>query len=130
MTAPTARLAFFKLNTGDLEGATAFWQEAFGFTVTNSYDVEAFRENILALPGQTESGPQLMLVEPKPRGEQPVGPGHGPVGLVVVDMAASHAHALTAGAAEVMPPTDVGGVIVTVLTDPDGHEIELVQPLG
>ncbi|WAT17898.1 VOC family protein [Aurantiacibacter sp. MUD11] len=130
MSAPTARLAFIKLNTGDLEAATAFWQEAFGFAVTGSYDVEAFRENIMALPGQSESGPQLMLVEPKPRGPQPVGPGHGPVGLVVVDIAASQAHAMASGAEEVMPPTDVGGVIVSLLKAPDGHEIELVQPLA
>ena len=130
MAIPTARLAFMKLHTGDLEAATAFWQAAFGFSVTNSYDVEAFRENIMALPGQMESGPQLMLVEPRPRGPQPVGPGHGPLGLVVVDIAASQAHAIASGAEEVMPPTDVGGVIVSLLKAPDGHEIELVQPLG
>lgn len=130
MSIPTARLAFMKLHVEDLEEATAFWQAAFGFAVTGSYDVEAFRENILALPGQAESGPQLMLVEPKPRGPQPVGPGHGPVGLMVVDMAASWEHALASGAAAVMPPTDVGGVIVALLRAPQGHEIELVQRLG
>ena len=130
MAVPTARLAFMKLHTGDLEAATAFWQAAFGFAVTNSYDVAEFRENIMALPGQMESGPQLMLVEPKPVAPQPVGPGHGPLGLVVVDIAASQAHALANGAGELMPPTDVGGVIVSLLTSPEGHQIELVQPLG
>ncbi len=130
MTAPTARLAFMKLHTGDLEAATAFWHAAFGFSVTGSYDVAAFRENIMALPGQLESGPQLMLVEPKPKGPQPVGAGHGPIGLVVVDIAASFDHAVASGAAPVMAPTDVGGVLVALLAAPDGHEIELVQPLG
>ena len=33
MDIPTARLGFFKLNVPDLDQATAFWREAFGFTV-------------------------------------------------------------------------------------------------
>lgn len=130
MAAPTARLAFFKLNVPDLDAARGFWQEAFGFAVTNSYDIADFREDIMALPGQMESGPQLMLVEPRPARDLAVGPGHGPVGLVCVDIAASFAHALEAGAAAVMQPTDVGGVIVALLKSPQGHEIELVQPLN
>lgn len=129
-TPPTARLAFMKLNVEAMEPALAFWQAAFGFAVTDHYDTPTFSENILALPGQTESGPSLMLVEPKPAAPQPVGPGHGPVGLVVVDINASFAHAVEAGARPLMPPTDVGGVIVAMLASPQGHEIELVQPLG
>lgn len=130
MAIPTARLAFFKLNVPDLTAASRFWEEAFGFAVTGSYDIADFREHIMALPGQLESGPQLMLVEPRPARDVAVGPGHGPVGLVCVDIAASFDHALASGATAVMPPTDVGGVIVAVLTSPQGHEIELVQPLA
>ena len=129
-TPPTARLAFIKLHVPDMATALAFWQEAFGFVVTGTYDLPQFLENILALPGQTESGPTLMLLQPRPDQDVTVGPGHGPLGLVVVDMQASFAHALSAGATALMDPEDVGGVIVAVLASPQGHQIELVQPLA
>ncbi len=58
------------------------------------------------------------------------GRANGPVGLVCIDIAASFAHALDAGATALMESTDVGGVIVAMLKAPQGHEIELVQPLG
>lgn len=130
MTTPTTRLAFFKLNVADLAEARDFWSRAFGFAKIGSYDLPEFSEDILALPGQSESGPQLMLVQTKPAGDVSIGPGHGPVGLMCPDIAASHAHALAEGASELMPPTDVGGVIVSMLAAPQGHQIELVQPLG
>ena len=128
-TPPTARLAFMKLNVPEMAPALAFWRDAFGFVVTGNYDLPQFLENILALPGQTESGPSLMLVQPRPARDLAVGPGHGPVGLVVVDINASFAHAVAAGATPLMQPEDVGGVIVAMLASPQGHEIELVQPL-
>lgn len=130
MTIPTARLAFFKLNVPDAAQARAFWADAFGFSVNRTYDEDGFLEHIMALPGQAEAGPTLMLVESRPPRDVSVGPGHGPVGLVCVDIAASHAHAVAAGASSLMEPTDVGGVIVSMLKAPQGHEIELVQPLG
>ncbi|GAA5052301.1 hypothetical protein GCM10023208_13020 [Erythrobacter westpacificensis] len=130
MTIPTARLAFFKLNVPDADEARAFWEDAFGFAVTQTYDEDSFVEHIMALPGQAEAGPSLMLVESKPARDVSVGPGHGPVGLVCDDIAASHAHALASGATSLMDPLDVGGVLVSMLKSPQGHEIELVQPLG
>jgi len=130
MTIPTARLAFFKLNVPDIEEARAFWEAAFGFSATQTYDEVGFVEHIMALPGQAESGPTLMLVESRPARDVTVGPGHGPVGLICVDIAASHAHAVQSGATPLMEPTDVGGVMVSMLKAPQGHEIELVQPLG
>lgn len=130
MAIPPARLAFLKLNVADLAQARSFWESAFGFVRTGGYDLPEFSEDILALPGQTESGPQIMLVQTKPAGDVTVGLGHGPVGLVCIDIEASHAHALSCGASELMVPTDVGGVIVSMLKTPQGHEVELVQPLG
>ena len=129
MTIPPARLAFVKLNVERMEEALAFWSAAFSFTITGTFDTPEFLEHILALPGQAESGPTLMLVEARPPAPVPVGPGHGPVGLVVVDIAASHAHALACGARELLAPFDAGGVLVAMLAAPQGHEIELVQML-
>ncbi|MEN7535843.1 VOC family protein [Aurantiacibacter flavus] len=128
MATPTARLAFFKLNVADLAEARAFWQRAFGFERVGGYDLPEFAEDIMAIPDE-DGAPQLMLVQSKPAGDVSVGPGHGPLGLVCPDIEASYAHALNEGASTLMPPTDVGGVMVAMLASPQGHQIELVQVL-
>ena len=127
MSAPSARLSFFKLNVADLDAALAFWREAFGFAVVQTFDEPGFTEHVLALPTQ-EAGPSLMLVWSKAAQDVAVGPGHGPVGLVCEDIAASYAFALNCGAASLLAPFDAGGgVLVAMLTAPQGHQIELVQ---
>ena len=128
MTPPAARLAFFKLNVVDLTEARSFWERAFGFALVGGYDLPEFAEDIMAIPGE-EGAPQLMLVQSKPASDVSVGPGHGPVGFVCPDIAASFAHAQAEGASVLMEPTDVGGVIVAMLASPQGHQIELVQLL-
>lgn len=126
MAAPTARLAFFKLNTPDMEAALAFYGQVFGFSVVQTFDEDDFLEHIMALPGQ-EAGPNLLLVEYKDGREIAVGSGHGPVGLMTDDIDALFAKAVEAGANPIVPVFDMGGVKVGVFLDPDGHEIELVQ---
>lgn len=126
MTIPKARLAFFKLNVEDIESALAFWQQAFGFAIVATLDEPEFVEHILALPDQ-ESGPKLMLVEMKAARDVSVGPGHGPVGLVCEDIAASFARAIEQGASSMLEPFTAGDVQVAMLKSPQGHEIELVQ---
>ena len=126
MTAPPARLAFFKLNVPDLELATAFWREAFGFAVTATFDEPQFREHILALPGQ-EAGPSLMLVAYEDGRDVAVGPGHGPVGLICDDIQASHDRALACEAEKLTGVFEAAGVRIALLKSPQGHEIELIQ---
>lgn len=135
MTAPsrpaTPRLGFFKLNVPNMERALLFWQNAFGFAVTLSFDEIDFTEHALALPGQEQAGPSLMLVCRKDGADVTVGKGHGPVGLFCPDLDASLADAIAAGASlvgEVVVLPE--GVKVAILTSPDGHEIELVQLPG
>ena len=129
MTAPPARLGFFKLNVPDLEQATAFWREAFGFTVTGHVDEPDFLENILTLPGQP-SGPNLMVVQYKDGRDVTVGPGHGAVGLICEDIRASHDRALECDAEKVLDVFEAGGVKIAVLKSPQGHEIELIELPG
>lgn len=126
MTAPSARLAFFKLNVPDLEAATAFWGKAFGFEVTSRFDEPDFLEHILAIPGQA-GGPNLMLVQYKDGREVGIGPGHGPVGLICDDVQASHDHALACEAEKLTGVFEAGGVRLALLKSPQGHEIELIQ---
>ena len=130
MTEPTVRLAFFKLNVPEIVPALAFWHDAFGFEVVQTYDETEFLEKIMALPGQSD-GPNLMLVAYKDGRDVTVGHGHGAVGLQCGDIAASHERALAAGARKGTGIMTVGGAIkVAVLHSPEGHEIELVQLPG
>jgi uncharacterized glyoxalase superfamily protein PhnB len=130
MTEPSLRLSFFKLNVPEMIPALAFWREAFGFEVAQTYDEAEFLEKILHLPGQA-SGPNLMLVAYKDGRDVTVGHGHGAVGLQCSDIAAAHERALKAGAVKATGVIVVGDSIkVAVLHSPQGHEIELVQLPG
>ncbi len=126
MTAPSVRLGFFKLNVAEMAPALAFWREAFGFAVVATFDEPEFFEHVLALPGQ-EAGPSLMLVAYKDGREVGVGPGHGPVGLICDDIAASHERARGCGAEALTGVFEAAGVRIAMLRSPQGHEIELIQ---
>lgn len=130
MPSPSIKLNFFKLNTPDMERALAFYREGFGFAVVQSFDEAEFVEHIIELPGQ-QGGPSLLLVWYKDGRNVAPGPGHGPVGFMTDDIAASFARLLAAGAEAVVPVTNIGPVKFAMLRDPDGHELELVQlPAG
>ena len=126
MTAPPAKLGFFKLNVPEMAPALAFWREAFGFAVTATFDEPEFFEQVLALPGQP-AGPNLMLVQYKDGRDAQVGPGHGPVGLICDDIAASHERALACGASSLTGLFNAAGVQIAMMKSPQGHEIELIQ---
>ena len=126
MPAPTARLAFFKLNVPDLEAATTFWRDAFGFEVLTRFDEADFREHVMAIPSEG-AAPNLMLVQYKDGRDVAVGPGHGPVGLVCEDIRASYDQALARGAQKVTDVFEAAGIEIAVLNSPQGHEIELIQ---
>lgn len=125
--ANSIRLAFVKLNTSDMDGALAFWRDAFGFRVRQTYDEPTFLENILEIPGQP-GGLSLMLVQPKDGPDMVAGTAHGPVGIQCSDIVTTLEHALAAGGRKTMDITEVApGVRVCLLFSPQGHEIELVQ---
>ena len=126
MPAPTARLAFFKLNVPDLEAATTFWREAFGFEVLTRFDEADFREHVMAIPSEG-AVPNLMLVQYKDGRDVTVGSGHGPVGLVCENIRASYDQALARGARKVTDVFEAAGIKIAVLNSPQGHEIELIQ---
>jgi predicted enzyme related to lactoylglutathione lyase len=127
---PDTRLAFFKLNVPEIVPALAFWREAFGFEVAQTFDEAEFHEKVLALPAHA-GGPSLMLVAYKDGRDVTVGHGHGAVGIQTSDIAAAHERALRAGAVAGTGIITVGdGIKVAVLHSPQGHEIELVQLPG
>jgi predicted enzyme related to lactoylglutathione lyase len=127
---PDIRLAFFKLNVPEIVPALAFWREAFGFEIAQTFDETEFHEKVLALPAHA-GGPSLMLVAYKDGRDVTVGHGHGAVGIQCSDIAAAHERALAAGARK-GPGLITGGdgIKVAVLHSPQGHEIELVELPG
>ena len=129
MATSSVRLAFFKLNVPEIVPALAFWREAFGFEVTQTFDEAEFLEKVMHLPGQ-DGGPNLMLVAYKDGRDAGVGPGHGPVGLLCDDIEASHDRALACDAEKVTGVFAAAGVQIAVLRSPQGHEIELIQLPG
>jgi len=130
MAQSTLRLAFFKLNVPEIVPALAFWHEAFGFEVAQTFDDAEFHEKVMTVPGQA-GGPSLMLVAYKDGRDVTVGHGHGAVGIQCSDIAAAHERALKARALEGTGIITVSeGIKVAVLHSPQGHEIELVQLPG
>ena len=90
----------------------------------NRIDTPAFREVMLA---QKEGAFTLVLYQHTDGRTLDIGNGWGPLGFIVRDCAADHARLLAAGAAEVRPPAAFGGMVVSFVSDPEGHEIELLQ---
>lgn len=126
MTNPSINLKFVKLNVSDMDAALKFYGEAFGFVITKTFDVPDFIEHILAHPDQ-DDGSQIMLVSFKDGRDIPVGSAHGPIGIVTDDIVTLHAKAEAAGGTTTLPIFDAQGIKVSILTDADGHEVELVQ---
>jgi catechol 2,3-dioxygenase-like lactoylglutathione lyase family enzyme len=119
-----ALFSFVKIVVADLAAMEAFYTGALGFTVQNRIDTPDFREVMLA---QKAGAFTLVLYHNTDGRALSNGNGWGPLGFIVRDCAKDHAAALTKGAAEVRAPAVFGGMTVSFISDPEGHEIELLQ---
>jgi lactoylglutathione lyase len=125
-------LAFAKIVVGDLPALERFYEAVFGTRVTARIVAgegeNALEEVILAMGDG--GGSSLILIR-YPARPAPA-PGELVVGLTVADVAASVEAAVAAGGAVVVPPVDVPehGLRLAFVTDPEGHTLELVQPLA
>lgn len=119
-----SRFNFVKIVVTDIAAAESFYAEAFGFAVQNRIDTPAFREVMLA---QKAGAFTLVLYHHTDGRLLENGNGWGPLGFIVRDCAADHARLLGLGASEVRAPATFGGMTVSFIADPDGHEIELLQ---
>lgn len=118
------RFNFVKIVVADLAAAEAFYTQAFGFAVQNRIDAPAFREVMLA---QKEGAFTLVLYHHTDGRSLDAGSGWGPLGFIVRDCDAEHARVIGLGASEVRAPAAFGGMKVSFVADPEGHEIELLQ---
>jgi hypothetical protein len=114
-------LAWCELITDDVAASAAFYQAAFGWTLSEPKGPLQRREWQLA--GRAIAGllprPPAMPVEIAP---------YWDVYFAVQDVAASAASATTNGATQLMAPTPIEIGIIAVLADPAGAVFTLVQP--
>lgn len=119
-----SRFNFVKIVVTDIAAAERFYAAAFGFEAQNRIDTPAFREVMLA---QKAGAFTLVLYHHTDGRMIENGNGWGPLGFIVRDCEADHARLLGLGASEVRAPAAFGGMKVSFVADPEGHEIELLQ---
>jgi predicted enzyme related to lactoylglutathione lyase len=120
-------LGFVKFNVADQPKMVAFYETAFGLTLQKvAVDNAQVKEVILTNP----KGLNLALVHYKDGRKIAMGSAEGPIGFYLKDAKGvddAYASALAAGATSKAKPGGGGGLRVATVTDPEGHEIELLH---
>ena len=119
-----ARFSFVKIVVRDIAAMERFYTEGLGFAVQDRITTDDFVEVMLTQKGGTFT---LVLYHHTDQRTVELGNGWGPLGFIVRDCAAAHAGLITAGAREVRAPATFGAMTVSFVSDPEGHEIELLQ---
>jgi predicted enzyme related to lactoylglutathione lyase len=124
-----ARLKFVKLIVRDLATAQDFYSRAFGLVTMNHIQLPDIEEAVM---GRGEGDPDASLVLYWNKDGRTLAGGdlHGPIGFYVSDVDAVYTHALSQGAVSVRDPFTVGASRVAFLSDPDGHEIEILKSVS
>ena len=118
------RFNFVKIVVRDMAAMEQFYIKGLGFSVQNRIDAEGFSEVMLA---QKEGAFTLVLYHHTDQRAVNGGNSWGPLGFIVRDCVASHANLIAMGALEVRAPDTFGAMTVSFVSDPEGHEIELLQ---
>ena len=119
-----ARFNFIKIVVRDLAAMEQFYSEGLGFAVQDRIDADGFSEVMLA---QKAGAFTLVLYHHTDQRAVTSGNNWGPLGFIVRDCAAAHAGLIALGAHEVRAPGTFGAMTVSFVSDPEGHEIELLQ---
>ena len=128
---PTAHFGFTKLVVADLDAAAAFYATVFGLAETARVSAEIAGRPIdeIMYSATGAGGATFVLLR---FADQPT-PAHDEVilGFVVSEIDALVERAVAAGGAIAQAPTDrvEHGMRVGFIADPEGHLIELVEPL-
>jgi catechol 2,3-dioxygenase-like lactoylglutathione lyase family enzyme len=123
--------AFTKIIVTDLTAMERFYCDVLGLGVVARIDVNErgwnLAELVLSVGGGTT---QLNLVQYRDRPAPPL--GEAVVGLSVADMDAVIAAAVAGGGSLVTDPVEIPdhGLKICYIADPEGHLLELLQPLG
>ena len=119
-----ARFNFVKIVVRDIAAMERFYTQGLGFSVQDRIEAEGFSEVMLA---QKEGAFTLVLYHYTDKRAIEAGNNWGPLGFIVRDCAADHAGLVALGGHEVRPPGPFGAMSVSFVSDPEGHEIELLQ---
>jgi predicted enzyme related to lactoylglutathione lyase len=129
--APGAEFGFSKLVVGNLERSAAFYQAVCGLVEAGRYDAEIggreIRE-ILFRPTSKGAGTLVLLSfvdDPRP------GAGEAILGFSTPDLDAFVQRARAAGGSVFQAPKTIDDLKIRVafVKDPEGHLLEVVQPL-
>ena len=119
-----ARFSFVKIVVRDIAAMERFYTAGLGFAVQDRINTADFDEVMLTQKAGTFT---LVLYHHTDQRAVELGNGWGPLGFIVRDCAAAHAGLIKAGAREVRAPATFGAMTVSFVSDPEGHEIELLQ---
>ena len=122
-----ARFSFVKIVVRDMAVMERFYTHGLGFVVQSRIEADGFNEVMLA---QKEGAFTLVLYHHTDKRDLVGGNSWGLLGFTVRDCAASHAALVAMGAREVRAPGMFGAISVSFVSDPEGHEIELLQLPG
>jgi len=130
----TMQLGYTIIYVPDVATSLDFWQRAFGLRLRFVHDSGTY--------GELDTGATTLAFAAHALGDSNFPGGHvaahsspQPLGfeiaLVTADVAGAHAQALSAGAAELSPPTDKPwGQTVSYVRCPDGTLVELCTPVA
>jgi predicted enzyme related to lactoylglutathione lyase len=116
-------LSFLKFTVSDLPRMQAFYEKAFGMRQQKRLDNPGSTEVILT----TDKGLDLALVFYKDGRKLTLGNANGPIGFYLKDVDDAYARTMAAGATSRVAPRSGPGSRVALVTDPEGHEIELLH---
>ena len=116
-------LSFLKFTVSDLGAMQGFYEKAFGMHQQKRLDNPGSTEVILT----TDKGLDLALVHYKDGRKITLGNANGPIGFYLKDVDGAYARAMAAGATSRVAPRTGPGSRVALVTDPEGHEIELLH---
>ena len=121
------RLMFTSVPIGDVERSTRFYREVTGAVIKRERRRTGFAEIFMGYPDDPKLAPTIMLVW---RGGPPdANQRRASLAFETVDAAAAADRARTAGGRVLSGPsrTQGGPVIIALVQDPDGNQLELVQ---
>jgi len=118
------RVSFLKFTVSDLPAMQSFYEKAFGMTQQKRLDNPGSTEVILTGPSP---GADLALVFYKDGRKVALGNANGPIGFYLQDVDGVYAKAMAAGGVSRSPPRTGGGARVAIVSDPEGHDIELLH---
>lgn len=116
----------------DEERSVRFYETAFGLTIADRFDFEAFT---LVYLRNSEADFELELTVNKDRTEPyDLGDGYGHIAFCVEDLDGEHARLTDAGLApRKLVDFAPGGEVIArffFIADPDGYQIEVIQRAG